>query len=302
MGTGLGAGRRTELPLTVRAWRAKKREFFVKTILSLCLACLPASAVFAQQQPVTQVHTALNHLTVIEVSEPITMAAAGSDAFEIERHANRVFVKPARSGVSTNLFVWTEHGRSVYELQPAADVSRMDVLIGAAQTPPAQAAADKLSDEDVSKVAERVLSHTLLNTERVNAVGLKTQKNRVNVRLEEVVRGKDAIYVRYQVSNLSAVPYRVVAPEVSALRTDESAITRLPPANNQLGSSYIERLSPSNREPIQLLVSEIDTEDVAPGKTSTGVLAIRDKDATPKLYQFVFGSDKVSPVVAQAVL
>ncbi|HEX8801686.1 MAG TPA: hypothetical protein VF772_23890, partial [Terriglobales bacterium] len=135
-----------------------------------------------------------------------------------------------------------------------------------------------------------------------NAVGLKTQKNRVNVRLEEVVRGKDAIYVRYQVTNLSAVPYRVVAPEVSGLRTDDSAITKLPPANNQLGSSYIERLSPSNREPIQLLESEIDTEDLAPGKTSTGVVAIRTKDATPKLYQFVFGSDKVSPVVAQAVL
>src|SRR5215469_6639851 len=283
MGTGLGAGRRTELPLTVRAWRAKKRESFVKTILSLCLACLLASSVFAQQQPVTQVHTALNHLTVIEVSEPITMAAAGSDAFEIERHGTRVFVKPTRTGISTNLFVWTEHGRSVYELEPAADVSKMDVLIGAAQTPPAQASANKLSDEDVSKVADQILSHTLLNTERVNAVGLKTQKNRVNVRLEEVVRGKDAIYVRYQVTNLSGVPYRVVAPEVSLLTSNESASLSLPAVNSQLAASYIDRLPPANRQPIEVLHSEIGTEDVAPGKTSTGVLAIRTKDATPKL-------------------
>ena len=142
MGTGLGARKRTELPLTVRAWRVKKREYSVKIILSLCLACLCTLSAYAQQQPVTQVHTALNHLTVIEVGEPITMAAAGSDAFEIERHANRVFVKPTRAGVSTNLFVWTEHGRSVYELQPAADVSKMDVLIGAAQTPSVSATAD----------------------------------------------------------------------------------------------------------------------------------------------------------------
>ena len=183
MGTGLGACKRIELPLTVRAWRVKKREYSVKTILSLFLACLSRRLyAFAQQQPVTQVHTALNHLTVIEVGEPITMAAAGSDAFEIERHANRVFVKPTRAGVSTNLFVWTEHGRSVYELQPAADVSKMDVLIGAAQTPSVSAKAEQLSDEDVSKIADKVLSHTLLNAERINAVGLKTQKNRVNVK------------------------------------------------------------------------------------------------------------------------
>ena len=129
---------RTELPLTVRAWRVKKKGVLREDHLeSLCRLSV-YRVHFAQQQPVTQVHTALNHLTVIEVGEPITMAAAGSDAFEIERHANRVFVKPTRAGISTNLFVWTEHGRSVYELQPAADVSKMDVLIGAAQTPSRQ--------------------------------------------------------------------------------------------------------------------------------------------------------------------
>ena len=266
----------------------------MKIILNLCVACLFVVSTSAQQQPVTQVHTALNHLTVIEVGEPITMAAAGSDAFEIERHANRVFVKPTRAGISTNLFVWTEHGRSVYELQPAADVSKMDVLIGAAQTPSVSATAEKLTDDDVSKIAEQVLSHTLLSAERVNAVGLKTQKNRVNVRLEEVVRGKDAIYVRYQVTNLSAVPYRVVAPEVSLLTTNDSAPLSLPAVNSQLGTSYIDRLPTPNRQPIEVLDSEIGEEDVAPGQTSAGVLAIKTKDSTPTLYQFVFGSDKVS--------
>ena len=117
-----------------------------------------------------------------------------------------------------------------------------------------------------------------------------------------MVRGKDAIYVRYQVTNLSAVPYRVVAPEVSSLTTNESAPLSLPATNSQLGKTYLDRLPAPNRQPIELLHSEINKEDVAPGKTSAGVLAIKTKDATPTLYQFVFGSDKVSPVVAQAVL
>ena len=146
------------------------------------------------------------------------------------------------------------------------------------------------------------MSHTLLSAERVNAVGLKTQKNRVNVRLEEVVRGKDAIYVRYQVTNLSAVPYRVVAPEVSSLTTNESAPLSLPATNSQLGTTYLTGCPRLTDSPSRYLHSEIGEEDVAPGQTSAGVLAIKTKDSTPTLYQFVFGSDKVSPVVAQAVL
>ena len=161
---------------------------------------------------------------------------------------------------------------------------------------------EQLSDEDVSKIAEQVLSHTLLNAERVNALGIKTQKSRVNVRLEEVVRGKGAIYVRYQVTNLSAVPYRVVSPEVSVLTPSESATPSLPAANSQLGSAYVDRPPTPNREPVEVLHSEIVEEDIAPGKSCAGVLAIKTKDSAPTLYQFVFGSDQVSPVVAQAVL
>ena len=77
----------------------------------------------------------------------------------------------------------------------------------------------------------------MLSAERVNAVGLKTQKNRVNVRLEEVVRGKDAIYVRYQVTNLSAVPYRVVAPEVSLLTTND--VSTIESASREQPAGYL---------------------------------------------------------------
>ena len=258
-----------------------------------------STAAIAQQQPVTRVQTALNHLTVIEVAEPITMAAAGSEAFEIERHGTRVFVKPTKPDVATNLFVWTEHGRSIYELQPAGEVGKMDVLVTSVQQPPIRAAAESLLKEDVAKVAEQVLSQTLLNTQPVNAVGIKTQKNRVNVRLEDVVHGKDAIYVRYQVTNLSTVPYRVIAPNVSVLVAEGAS---MPPANQQLNAGYLERLGKVSTTQIDLLHSEIDQQDVSPGKTSTGVMAIRSIEGSPQIYQFVFNSDNTSPIVAAAVL
>jgi hypothetical protein len=298
MGMRLGARQRCRALIIVRAQRVKEKEFTVNKIW-IAILIAASTAAIAQQQPVTRVQTALNHLTVIEVAEPITMAAAGSEAFEIERHGTRVFVRPTKPDVATNLFVWTEHGRSIYELQPAGEVSKMDVLVTSVQHPPIRTAAESLSKEDVAKVAEQVLSQTLLNTQPVNAAGIKTQKNRVNVRLEDVVRGKDAIYVRYQVTNLSTVPYRVIAPNVSVLT---AAGTSMPDANLQLGAGYLEAFGKMGIAPIELLHSEIDQQDVAPGKTSTGVLAIRSSGGSPQIYQFVFGSDNISPIVTAAVL
>lgn len=51
---------------------------------------------------VVHVATALNHLTVLEFHEPVTTAAAGSSDFQIEREANKVFVKPVKSGAATD--------------------------------------------------------------------------------------------------------------------------------------------------------------------------------------------------------
>ena len=273
----------------------------------LTILIISASLAIAQQQPVTKVQTALNHLTVIEVAEPITMAAAGSEAFDIERHGTRVFVRPTKSGVSTNLFVWTEHSRSIYELQPAGDVSRMDVFISAVQQPAVTTTTDSASqekekEEDVAKATEQALSQTLLNAQHVNAVGVKTPKNRVSVRLEDVVQGDDAIYVRYQVTNLDTVPYRVIPPTVSVLTVEGNSAPALPQTNVQLGPASLAHFGKTSSTPVDLLQSHIEQEDVAPGKTSVGVLAIEKKDLSPQLYQFTFNADSIAPVSATAVL
>ena len=54
---------------------------------------------------VVHVATSLDHLTVLEFGEPVTMAAAGSPAFQIERHEDKVFIKPLKSSAATDLFV-----------------------------------------------------------------------------------------------------------------------------------------------------------------------------------------------------
>src|SRR6185503_4070928 len=113
---------------------------------------------------VIHVATALDHLTVLEFGEPVTMAAAGSPAFQIERHEDKVFIKPLKAGASTDLFVWTASRRFAYELEPPGEVSNMNFAIDSQlpSKPPAQTAAH------LDDVADMMLTRALLDAERVD--------------------------------------------------------------------------------------------------------------------------------------
>ena len=90
---------------------------------------------------VVPIHTALDHLTVIEVGEPVVTVAAGSAAFKVEWRDNKVFIEPTEPGVSTNLFIWTASSRLNYELESAGEVGKMDFAIDYPRpTPPPPAA------------------------------------------------------------------------------------------------------------------------------------------------------------------
>ncbi len=72
---------------------------------------------------ITRLATVKNHLSVIELNEPVTQVATGSSSFKIEWRENKVFVQPLEPEATTNLFIWTASGRLSYELVPAASVN-----------------------------------------------------------------------------------------------------------------------------------------------------------------------------------
>src|SRR5712671_288485 len=78
---------------------------------------------------ILHVQTALNHLTVLEMTEPVSTVAVGSPVFKVEWRENKVFIQPTEPNVATNLFVWTGSGRFNYELDPAGSVPEMDFAI-----------------------------------------------------------------------------------------------------------------------------------------------------------------------------
>ena len=79
----------------------------------------------ASREHVVRVQTAMNHLTVIEVAEPVTTVAVGSpQAFRVERRENKVLIEPLQENVATNLFIWTASTRLNYELVPGGERRR----------------------------------------------------------------------------------------------------------------------------------------------------------------------------------
>src|ERR1700694_2082868 len=82
----------------------------------------------------TRLGTTQNHLSVIELGEPVTQVAAGSSSFKIEWRENKVFIQPLEPDATTNLLIWTAPGRLSYELVPAGSVEEMHFAID--QDPP----------------------------------------------------------------------------------------------------------------------------------------------------------------------
>ena len=132
------------------------------TTISLALAVAAAGAQTTSQSQIRHIETSLNHLTVLEFGESVTtLAIADPDSFQVERHDDKVFVKPLREGVSTNLFVWTASRELSYELDPAGQLAAMDVLVRTepASDPHANARASaEPTDAEIRKIASLVLA------------------------------------------------------------------------------------------------------------------------------------------------
>lgn len=275
----------------------------MRSVATAAIVILASASTLAQQQPLTKVQTALNHLTVIELPEPITIAAAGSDAFDIKRHGNRVFIEPVRANVSTNLFLWTAHGESVYELEPAGEVNAMNVLIAPKpQLPAASAAASPVSDSEVQKIADMVMSKTLLQTQHVSQREPKPSRDGVTIQVEEVVHAKDSLYVRYQVINTSKTPYRVLDPSVEAIRPAHPPVSLQTLTNTQLSDKAVTELGTAATSAVTVVHFEMEGKDVPPGGVAIGVVAIRVASASPQVYRFAIGGDGVHQIVATVVL
>ena len=281
----------------------------MKTLMTMFLV-FPVALAGAQttsQSQIRHIETSLNHLTVLEFGESVTtLAIADPDSFQVERHDDKVFVKPLREGVSTNLFVWTASRELSYELDPAGQLAAMDVLVRTDPAPnphsTAQAAAEQ-SDAEIRKIASLVLAQAMMGVEDIAHDTDKRPGDRVQVSLEQVYRAKDRMYIRYSVVNQTKTQFRVTTPDVSVPLPTEQPVSLLSLRNHQIASKTFAAFKAKQGSSLPIAQADSLTRDLAAGEKTTGVISIGSSPANPpQIYQLSFGSDQNGPLKVEAVL
>jgi len=267
----------------------------------------------ASRERVVRVQTALKHLTVIEVAEPVTTVAVGSpDAFKVERRENKVFIQPLEENVATNLFIWTASTRLNYELVPAiSDAGRMDFAIDyRAPQPQAQISPPKSSEPQAAASGLPIPSEMLLNGVPVRIAGRSSSRGDFGLVLHDVYRKQDEVFVRYSIENRSNKTLRAGPPIVVSLSNPKLDQSLWPLRNSQLGTEYVSRLKTSGPSaPIQVRCSQPDFAEVAPGEGRVGLLELHmpaggsnPRNTLPTVLQFQFPLDRGGRLTATLVL
>ena len=275
--------------------------------ISIVLAVAAAGAQTTSQSQIRHIETSLNHLTVLEFGEPVTtLAIADPDSFQVERHDDKVFVKPLKDGVSTNLFIWTASRELSYELDPAGQLAAMDVLV---RTAPAgvstatTAAAAEPSDTEIQKIATLVLAQTMMGVEDIANDRAKRTKDRVEVNLEQVFRAKDRIYIRYSVTNLSSAPFRVTTPDIDSPVPTAQSISLLSLKDHQISAQTFASFKTKAGTSLEVHRGQSMTRDLAPGEKTTGVVSVGiGAGNPPQVFRLNFGADQSGPLTVQTVL
>jgi hypothetical protein len=280
----------------------------VITIVTLAALVQPAWAQKIEvQKPdpnrIVHVETALNHLTVIEVREPVITVAAGSPAFKIEWRENKVFIQPTEADVATNLFIWTASGRTSYELEPAGAVEQMHFAIDEPAPPPAPAPTTvKPSTPAATGVSA---SEVLLESRPIRTDGLKTPKNRVIVLLKDTFQDDaNELFIRYAVRNGTREAYTLSTPQVVAINVNGSshAVNRLP--NTQLTESAAAHIDAAGERPVEVVAGKLRSVRVEPGQETLGVVGVKlpTKGNAQTVLRLIFPRDAQGQPTATIVL
>ena len=271
------------------------------TLIGMALAVSPLPAQKIESETgnrgrIVHLQTALNHLTVIEVNEPVTLVAAGSPSFKVEWRENKVFVQPTEADVATNLFVWTASERLNYELEPAGAVDTMNFAMdeitrgGQAQT--------------VSPPRPSVVSPTevLLADKPVKTETTKHAKKRVEVQIRDLYENEGTLFIRYAARNQGSHTYRIATPKVYSLDGAQYPKSLYALANTQLAEPDTARLKAQLETKIPVLDGQLQALRLDPGEETMGVVALRlPASAVPTVLRLQFPNDGEGQIAAYLV-
>jgi RES domain-containing protein len=246
---------------------------------------------------IIHLRTALNHLTVIELREPVVQVATGSQSFKVEWRENKVFVQPTVADASTNLFIWTASERLNYELEPAGDVAAMDFAVD--QMPLVQPKPTSVTPPPSPSPSP---TEVLLAGTPVRLESRKPSRRPVQVMIRDLYEEEGCVLVRYAARNRSDHVYDLTTPRVYELAGVDYPEPLTPLVNSQLGDREAARVTATEETPIPVLESHVKKQLLAPGQESLGVVAVHLRSRTePTILRFEFPKDDKEQVAVLLV-
>ena len=260
----------------------------------LAVALVPAMAQNIETETsdrtrIVHLKTALNHLTVIEIAEPVVQVAAGSPSFKVEWRENKVFIQPTEADAATNLFIWTANQRLNYELEPAGAVTEMDFAVD--QKP---VHVEPIKPASVHPVAPPSATELLLTGTPIRLLPSKQHANKpVEVWISDVYEKDGSLLVRYAVRNYGSETYSLESPAVYQLDGVRSQRSLYGLMNSQLGDEQAGRLKAKRQTPVNVLDGQAQPARIAPGEEAVGVVRLQTASSTqPTVLRFEFPSPK----------
>lgn len=251
-----------------------KRVALILVLLASVLSPALAQRIEAEtsgRNRIVHLKTALNHLTVIEVAEPVVQVAAGSASFRVEWRENKVFVQPTDPDAATNLFIWTANQRLNYELEPARTVTEMDFAI---DQMPIHVKDPKLTS--VTAPAPPAITDLLLAGKPVQLLPSKWRATKpVEVWISDLYEKDGRLLIRYAVRNHTSEPYSIGTPAVYQLYGVRSLHSLYGLSNSQLGDEEAAKLKAKQQSPVKVLDGHACPARVAPGGEAVGVVTLQ---------------------------
>jgi hypothetical protein len=256
---------------------------------------------------VTRLETALNHLTVIELSDPVTLAASGSPLFKIDRRDNKVFIQPLEEGAATNLFVWTDSGRWTYELVPAVSIESTHFAIDQTPAPAPEGQRTAVPDDSgiQSPTSSSFAEEMLLYAQPIRNLGVKSEANQLGAYVTEVFRKEGELFIRYAIDNRTTKPYPVAMPRVSVLQSVAAQVSLYSYRYSQLGSDFSKKIRSRGESAVETIECELPPEPLPSGQMAAGILTVQLPAALsgePQVLKLVFPSNGGKPISVIVVL
>lgn len=273
-----------------------KRLWTILVITVITAAAIPVvgqkiARETSDHSQIIHLRTALNHLTVIELREPVVQVATGSQSFKVEWRENKVFVQPREPDASTNLFIWTASERLNYELEPAGSVALMDFAVD--QVPPVQPRPASVTPPEPSP------TEVLLSGKPIRLESAKPSRKPVEVLIRDLYERDGHLLVRYAIRNHGDHPYDVTTPRVYVLPGVRYPQSLYSLADSQLGDQEATRLDIKEQFPVPVIEGRVQSSHLEPGQQCLGVVALRVLPAKePTVLRFQFANDGREQVAA----